>query len=205
MIQKGHHVPLRISVHPGSGGFRQRCSTSGLALRAQLAMLRLSGGGRMQALEAPAYSLTAASTTHDGGPPVRTRWAGGTEPTHWHPELQSVFVVFVPLPPVSEMRLPRPWPPVFQGPRDDLHDGHREQDDRPEQHQLQHVRHRLGMDRVATSRKTSCSRSEGNNAVTVSRATTPVCGRREVWNPLVREDKYRSLDRGPRRTGGNAP
>jgi hypothetical protein len=63
---------------------------------------------------------------------------------------QSIFVVFVPLPPVSEMRLPRPWPHVFQGPHDDQHDGDREQDDRRGQHQLQHVRHRFGMDRVAT-------------------------------------------------------
>jgi hypothetical protein len=30
------------------------------------------------------------------------------------------------------------------------YDGHREQDDRREQHKLQHVRRPLGMDRVAT-------------------------------------------------------
>jgi hypothetical protein len=51
---------------------------------------------------------------------------------------------------MSEMRLPRPWPPVFQGPHDDLHDGHREEDDHREQHELQQARHRLDMDRVAT-------------------------------------------------------
>ncbi len=68
---------------------------------------------------------------------------------HWHPQPPLLFVVFVPFPPVSEMPLPWPWPPVFQGPHDDLHDGHPEQDGRREQDQLQHVRHRLGMDRVA--------------------------------------------------------
>jgi hypothetical protein len=74
------------------------------------------------------------------------------------PEPQSLFVVFVPLPPVSEMLLSRPWPPVFQGPHDDLHDGHREQDDPRDQHKLQHVRHCLGMDRVATLAKDSRTR-----------------------------------------------
>jgi hypothetical protein len=56
------------------------------------------------------------------------------------------------------MLLPRPWPPVFQGQHDDLHDGHREQDDRREQHELQHVRHRLGMDRVAILAEVSKTR-----------------------------------------------
>ena len=93
-------------------------------------------------------SPSGSSSGPDGSANPRFDSCPGTEPTHWQP--QSLFVVFVPLPPVSEMRLPRPWPPVFRGPHDDLHDGHREQDDRREQHKLQHVRHRLGMDRVAT-------------------------------------------------------
>lgn len=86
-----------------------------------------------------------------------------------------LFVVFVPLPPVSEMRLPRPRPPVFQGHDDDLRDGHREQDGRGEQYEFQHVRHRLGIDRVGTLAEGYCSRWKG---------TTPQVElvRKRVWS-----------------------
>jgi len=100
--------------------------------------------------------VVSGGTTFTKLPGHAAWWAatGGRQP-------QSLFVVFVPLPPVSEMRLPRPWPPVFQSPHDDLHDGHREQDGRREQRQLQHVSHRIGMDRVATSWKTSAQGGRG--------------------------------------------
>src|SRR5437899_3070585 len=125
-------------------------------------MLRLSEGARMEALEAPAYFPNCRFNYFTmEGPSCEDPLGRGHRASPLAPQPQSLFVVLVPLPPVSEMRLPRPWPPVFQGPHDDLHDGHREQDGRREQRQLQHIGHRIGMDRVATSRKTSAQGGRG--------------------------------------------
>jgi hypothetical protein len=91
------------------------CRVSGDAVTIAGAVTATFGRVPVLVFASSPYSPSGSSSGPDGSANPRFDSCPGTEPTHWHPEPQSLLVVFVPLPPVSEMRLPRPWPPVFQG------------------------------------------------------------------------------------------
>jgi hypothetical protein len=83
-----------------------------------------------------------------------------------------------------------------------LRDGHSEQDDRGEQYEFQHVRHRLGIDRVGTLAEGYCSRWKGTTRQVESGAE----GGLQQWRgsgacPLVANSAIVTLSRSARCCG----